>query len=178
MRGLLIGLAAAAALALSAAPAAAGEAACIWSKLPKEKRELVRAAFLRDFDEGRRLNPYTQDELNVAFEACAPIEDAAMAAAGPALGGYELMDGSALWLERNMGFDRARLDRAWRDGPGKDPSIPSRVFANGDPAPGPLGEAIESMGRALGVPSDGKAANYVGGYVIGRLLVEYFEPRF
>lgn len=178
MRATIVGLAAGLLLATTAGPALAGDAACIWNKLPKEKREQVRAAIARDFDEGRKLNPYTQGELNAAFEACSRADPDALAAAGPALGGYELMDGSAQWLEKNLGFNAARLDRAWLEGPGKDPSTPARVFGSERPAAGPLGEAIENMGKALGVPSEGRAGDYVAGYVIGRLLVEYYEPRF
>ena len=98
-------------LLASAGPAVAGDARCIWQKLPESARE----AYLLAGVKGERpdLSTFFSDaQVNTAVDGC-NVSDAALDPAGVAFSGYSSQLIAERRLEITAGVYPDRLDAAW-----------------------------------------------------------------
>ncbi len=145
-----------AAALLGAAPALAGDPACIWNALPQAVRDKVLAHSATDPRLTSDLNQYASEEqLAAAISHCVP-DPAKHLAAAKALAGYMYVRTSGLWLETNRHLDEQRLARAWA---GIDAPLRDRLIARAASLEkGPLDEELlVQFARGAGLPPEDMA---------------------
>jgi hypothetical protein len=167
---------------LAASPAAAGDAACIWNRLPQANRDAYLAKAVnqsKPTDEDTKAL-FAGVEPKAVVTACrARATDAtALKSAIMVLAGYAYREFAVRRFARER-ITRAQLDRGWAtmDPAARQLIIDSAVEARPEPVAA-VHDFVVHAGLKDARPSDPKIGQALIYYVLGAALVAGYEPKF
>jgi hypothetical protein len=181
-------------VAASAAPAAAGEATCLWNSMAPATQDRLLAAYTKEGVDGVADAQLEAAEARRQMRRCAELggqvdPKRAVKAMGLALQGFATRNGAQLALTRLGAHAPAQLDQAWRDlGPQQRAVLHAQAEksgADGKPAEwsneakGALGSFLDILDHTtLLARADPAVQRELEAYVLGRSVQEANEPRF